>query len=49
VRAQLARLRINNRELLLDTERVNVLFGVHHEAQICPKNEALSKSMTNRE
>src|SRR4030095_1508791 len=42
VRPQLARLRIDNREFLFDTESKRVVLGAHRGAQISARNNALS-------
>src|SRR5437870_9370296 len=42
VRAQLAGLRVDNREFLFDTESKRVLFCAHGGAQLCLKNHGLS-------
>ena len=42
MRTQLARFRIDNRELLFDAESKRVVLGAHRGAQISLKNDALS-------
>jgi hypothetical protein len=46
VRPQLARLRIDNRELFFDTEGVSVVLGAHCGAQMSLKTNALSSRVT---
>src|SRR6266481_5625029 len=46
VRLQLARLRIDNRKLLFDTESVGVVLGAHCGAQMSLKTNALSSRVT---
>src|ERR1700740_1116522 len=48
VRAQLARLRINDREFLFDTESEYVVFYSHRGVQMSLKNEKLSSRVARK-